>query len=281
MCRSARTCIAAGSSVLPVRAFCSAAGYILTGDARPLVRRMPWPLEHHQISTNGSRLHVVQSGAATGPLVLLLHGFPAFWYGWRYQLPYLAAAGYRVWAPDQRGYNLSHKPLGLAAYRLEILAADVLGPIDAAGQETACVVGHDWGGLVGWWIASHAPHRLEQLVAINAPPWRGHAPLSQPASDAVAAELVRRFFSAPLAPRIGESLGPMASARASPTARAKTWWIRLDTTTNWAKVDKNRWTLEQRTFGLACRGTRRRRCVRYIHSALSWFSRQEGGGLSK
>jgi pimeloyl-ACP methyl ester carboxylesterase len=130
---------------------------------------MHWSVEHHQISTNGIRLHVVQSGPARGPLVLLLHGFPEFWYGWRYQLPYLAAAGYRVWAPDQRGYNLSDKPTGVTAYRLEVLAADVLGLIDAAGQEKAYVVGHDWGGLVGWWIASHAPHRLARMVAINAP----------------------------------------------------------------------------------------------------------------
>ena len=76
-------------------------------------------LEHHQIFTNGIRLHVAQSGPASGPLVLLLHGFPEFWYGWRYQLPSLAAAGYWVWAPDQRGYNVSEKPQGIAAYRLE------------------------------------------------------------------------------------------------------------------------------------------------------------------
>jgi epoxide hydrolase 4 len=130
---------------------------------------MHWPVEHHQIATNGIRLHVVQTGPATGPLVLLLHGFPEFWYGWRHQLPYLAAAGYRVWAPDQRGYNMSDKPPGIAAYRLEVLTADVLGLIDAASREKAYVVGHDWGGVVGWWIASHAPHRLERVVLINAP----------------------------------------------------------------------------------------------------------------
>ena len=126
-------------------------------------------LEHHQISTNGIRLHVVQTGPVTGPLVLLLHGFPEFWYGWRHQLPALAAAGYRVWAPDLRGYNESEKPQGLAAYRLEVLAADIIGLMDAAGQEQACLVGHDWGGVITWWIAIHAPQRLQRMVVINAP----------------------------------------------------------------------------------------------------------------
>jgi epoxide hydrolase 4 len=130
---------------------------------------MHWSIEHHQIVTNGIRLHVAQTGPATGPLVLLLHGFPEFWYGWRQQLPYLAAAGYWVWAPDQRGYNLSDKPPGIAAYRLEVLAADVIGLIDAAGREKAHIVGHDWGGVVSWYIASHASHRLERAVVINAP----------------------------------------------------------------------------------------------------------------
>jgi epoxide hydrolase 4 len=130
---------------------------------------MRFPLEHHESPTNGIRLHVVQSGPATGPLVLLLHGFPEFWYGWRHQLPSLAAAGYRVWAPDQRGYNTSDKPRGIAAYRLETLAADVIGLLDAAGQERVCLVGHDWGSLIAWWVATHAPHRLQRMVVINAP----------------------------------------------------------------------------------------------------------------
>jgi epoxide hydrolase 4 len=134
-----------------------------------LERFMHWSFAHCQIPTNGLQLHVVQAGPAAGPLVLLLHGFPEFWYGWRHQLPYLAAAGYRVWAPDQRGYNMSDKPSGISAYRLEVLAADIIGLIDAASQEKASIVGHDWGGVVGWWIASHAPGRLERLVVINAP----------------------------------------------------------------------------------------------------------------
>src|SRR4028119_1533911 len=79
------------------------------------------------------RLHVVEAGPSDGPLVVLLHGFPEFWYGWRRQIPFLANAGYRVWAADQRGYNTSEKPWGLAAYQLDALAGDITGLIEAAG----------------------------------------------------------------------------------------------------------------------------------------------------
>ncbi|MDX1614257.1 MAG: alpha/beta hydrolase [Candidatus Promineifilaceae bacterium] len=126
-------------------------------------------MDHHYVVTNGVRLHVVQAGPPDGALVILLHGFPEFWFGWRQQIPALAAAGFRVWAPDQRGYNLSAKPRGLAAYDLDKLAGDVLGLIDAAGRQRAAVVGHDWGGFVAWWLAAHAPRRLSHLVILNAP----------------------------------------------------------------------------------------------------------------
>ncbi len=82
--------------------------------------------EYHHVSTNGIRLHVAQAGPPDGPLLILLHGFPEFWYGWRKQIPFFAESGYRVWAPDGRGYNLSEKPRGLAAYNLDTLAADVV-----------------------------------------------------------------------------------------------------------------------------------------------------------
>ena len=125
--------------------------------------------EHKLIPTNGITLHAVAAGPADGPLVLLLHGFPEFWYGWRRQIPALAAAGFRVLAPDQRGYNLSDKPRDLAAYRLDELAADALGLIDAAGRERAFVVGHDWGAMVAWWLALVAPERVARLAILNVP----------------------------------------------------------------------------------------------------------------
>lgn len=99
----------------------------------------------------------------------MLHGFPEFWYGWRHQLPALAAAGYRVWAPDQRGYNRSDKPDHLANYAVDVLARDAVALIDAAGRDRAVLVGHDWGAAVGWQVAMRAPERLEALVILNVP----------------------------------------------------------------------------------------------------------------
>lgn len=121
------------------------------------------------IHTNGITLHVVQDGPETGELVILLHGFPEFWYGWREQIPALAGAGYRAWAPDQRGYNESDKPKGIAAYTIDKLAADVIGLIDAAGVEKATVVGHDWGAAVAWWTANAYPDRVAKLIVLNVP----------------------------------------------------------------------------------------------------------------
>lgn len=121
------------------------------------------------IETNGIHLHVVEKGPADGPLVILLHGFPECWFGWRKQIDALAGAGFRVWVPDQRGYNLSDKPVGIGAYTIGKLVADVVGLIDAAGQEKATVIGHDWGAVVAWWLAATYPHRLNRLVCLNVP----------------------------------------------------------------------------------------------------------------
>lgn len=126
-------------------------------------------MDPEYIAANGIRLHVVQAGPDEGPLVILLHGFPEFSYGWRRQIPYLASAGYRVWAPDQRGYNRSDKPDGIAEYTLDSLAADVIGLIDAAGQEKVFLVGHDWGAAVAWWVAAKYPDRLAKMVVLNVP----------------------------------------------------------------------------------------------------------------
>lgn len=130
---------------------------------------MDTQLEHVFLPTNGIRLQVTQAGTRYGPLVLLLHGFPEFWYGWRHQIRPLAEAGFRVWAPDQRGYNLSDKPQDISAYRLDELAMDVLGLIDAAGVERCYLAGHDWGAIVAWWVARHYPDRLHKLAVLNGP----------------------------------------------------------------------------------------------------------------
>lgn len=113
------------------------------------------------------RLHHVDEG--DGPLVLLLHGFPDFWYSWRHQIPVLAAAGYRVVAPDMRGYNLSDKPRGIRNYTLDRLATDMVELIERSGADRAAVVGHDWGGLVAWATAAWHPDLIDRLVILNAP----------------------------------------------------------------------------------------------------------------
>jgi pimeloyl-ACP methyl ester carboxylesterase len=130
---------------------------------------LPFGATERFVVTNGIRLHLVDAGPSDGPPVVLLHGFPEFWYGWRRQIPALAASGHRVLVLDQRGYNQSDKPHGVASYRPECLVADVLGLLDGTGLERAFVVGHDWGALVAWWLALAAPERVDRLGILNAP----------------------------------------------------------------------------------------------------------------
>ena len=130
---------------------------------------LPSDGESLRLEANGVTLHAVAAGLADGPLVILLHGFPEFWYGWRRQIAPLAASGLRMVAPDQRGYNLSDKLAGIAAYRLDTLADDVLGLADALGRERFAVVGHDWGAAVAWHVASGNPERVTRAAILNAP----------------------------------------------------------------------------------------------------------------
>lgn len=124
-------------------------------------------LRESTVSVNGVRLHVVAAGES-GPLVVLLHGFPEFWYSWRQQLPVLAN-GRRVIAPDLRGYNLSDKPHGVHSYDLATLCDDVAGLVDAYGERQADIVGHDWGGVIAWAFAIRHPDRVRRLAILNAP----------------------------------------------------------------------------------------------------------------
>lgn len=125
--------------------------------------------EHRLINVGHVRLHVVQAGPVAGKPVLLLHGFPDFWMGWRRQMDALVSAGFRVIVPDQRGYNTSDKPKGIREYTLAKLLADLVGLADALGLERFHLVGHDWGGIVGWAAGAKLPHRLDKLVILNAP----------------------------------------------------------------------------------------------------------------
>jgi epoxide hydrolase 4 len=125
------------------------------------------------VPVNGVRLHVMEFGPADGPPVLLLHGFPEFWWGWRAQLEPLARAGFRVWAADQRGYNLSDKPVGVENYDMRLLVGDVVAVIRHLGQQKAIVVGHDWGGMVAWQLAMNVPEVVDRLIILNLPHPRG------------------------------------------------------------------------------------------------------------
>ncbi len=126
-------------------------------------------ISHRLADTNGIRLHVAECGPDDGPLLLLLHGFPEFWYAWRQHMPLLAEAGYRVVAPDLRGYNLSERPSEVAAYGIDLLGRDVIGLIDAYGRDKAYVAGHDWGGAVTWRVAQAHPERIHRAAVINCP----------------------------------------------------------------------------------------------------------------
>ena len=111
-------------------------------------------------------LHYVEAG--DGPLIVLLHGFPEFWFGWRLQIEPLVAAGFRVVAPDTRGYNLSSKPEGFEAYGVDLLADDIRGLIGELGAESALLVGHDWGGSIAWTVAMNHPEVVDRLAILNA-----------------------------------------------------------------------------------------------------------------
>jgi len=126
-------------------------------------------MEETFIQTNGVRLHVMLDGPKDGQPVLLLHGFPEFWYGWSKQIPALVEAGFRVIVPDQRGYNLSDKPRSVKSYSLEMLAQDMLGLLDALGYEKVFLAGHDWGAAVAWALTIWNPERFYKLAILNVP----------------------------------------------------------------------------------------------------------------
>src|SRR5438094_5123767 len=127
------------------------------------------PPDEVSFQNGGVTLHAVVAGPKDGPVVVLLHGFPEFWYGWRKQIEPLAAAGFRVIVPDQRGYNLSSKPHGVTSYALPELASDVIAIADQLGQQKIFLAGHDWGAAVAWSTALLHPQRIAKLVVLNVP----------------------------------------------------------------------------------------------------------------
>ena len=130
-------------------------------------------ITHRTHRTNGINVHIAEAGE--GPLVLMLHGWPESWYSWRHQLPALADAGYHAVAPDVRGYGGSDKPAAIEAYSMKELVADWVGLLDALGEETAVIVGHDWGAPMAWISAFLHPERYRAVIGMSVP-HTGRAP---------------------------------------------------------------------------------------------------------
>jgi len=122
---------------------------------------------HKFVETNGIRMHFVEQGS--GFPIVLMHGFPELWYSWRYQIPVLADAGFRVIVPDLRGYGESDRPEGLEFYDIHHLVDDMVGLLDALGLGKAVIIGHDWGGVIVWQMALMHPERVERVISLNTP----------------------------------------------------------------------------------------------------------------
>ena len=130
---------------------------------------MPDGVSHSFVDAAGTRLHYVQAGPEDGPPIILLHGFPEFWWSWRKQIPALAAAGLKVIVPDMRGYGRSDCPKGVSSYGLDRLTDDIAALADALNIRQFDLVGHDWGGIVAWAVAAFHPERVSRLVILDAP----------------------------------------------------------------------------------------------------------------
>jgi pimeloyl-ACP methyl ester carboxylesterase len=144
-------------------------GWLLL-QAEPLMAKDLWDeVEHRFADAEGVKIHYAALGPPSGTLVVMIHGFPDFWYSWRHQMRALAERNYRVVAVDQRGYNLSDRPQGVDNYKMRFLIGDIAATIEAEGRATAIVVGHDWGGSVAWNVAMHRPELVELLIICNLP----------------------------------------------------------------------------------------------------------------
>lgn len=151
-------------------------------------------------TVNGVRLHAVAAGDPSDPLVVLLHGFPEFWYGWKRQLAPLVDAGFRVLVPDQRGYNRSEKPRDVRAYRISELSRDVVDLVETEGRESAHVVGHDWGALVAWDLARRHPSVVDRLCAMNTPHYSAYQRVVRSSPSQLLRSSYGVFFQLPWVP---------------------------------------------------------------------------------
>ena len=146
---------------------------------------MPAPITHRTVATNGIDMHVAEAGES-GPLVVLCHGFPELWSSWRHQIPALVDAGYRVVAPDQRGYGDTKGPDAVEEYDIPHLTDDLAGLLDDLGEEQAVFVGHDWGSMATWNMAIRHPDRVRAVVGMSVP--------ASPRGPMKPLELMRQLF---------------------------------------------------------------------------------------
>ena len=195
--RARRLALAARSEVLTRRA----------------VERLGVPAESKYITVNDVRLHTIVTGPEDGVLIVLLHGFPENWYAWHKQIGPLVQAGYRVVVPDQRGYNLSDKPVEVSSYRLKTLAADIRELICAYGRERAIIVGHDWGGGVAWRFAMNYPEATVKLIVMNAPHPAKFARALSENPDQRRKSWYMGYFQIPWLPETQLGFAPLYSAR--------------------------------------------------------------------
>jgi pimeloyl-ACP methyl ester carboxylesterase len=203
-----------------------------------------------RLASDGVTLNVAEAGPDDGTPVILLHGFPEFWFGWRHQIGALADAGYHVIAPDQRGYNLSDKPSGVAHYDVDRLADDVAALAAHYTGAPVNLVGHDWGAVAAWWTTTRHPQLVRKLAVLNCPHpavWRDamkRVPAQRRASWYVAAFQIpwlpealmraRRFDA--LATAIREAKAPVS---ADELARYREAWGRpgaLTAMVNWYRA---------------------------------------------
>ncbi|MFG3023634.1 alpha/beta fold hydrolase [Streptomyces sp. NPDC048254] len=153
-------------------------------------------VQHRLIDVNGIRLHIAEEGS--GPLVVLLHGFPESWHSWQHQFGPLAAAGFHVVAPDQRGYGSSDRPEDVDAYSIFHLVGDVVGLIRELGEEKAFVVGHDWGAPVAWHTALFRPDLVRGVAGLSVPPpFRGTRPPLQAMDEMFGGRFYWNYFNRP------------------------------------------------------------------------------------
>ena len=160
------TALAAACALILAGTGCAADPAATAGAAQSAAAAEAGP-KMRTVEANGIKMRIAEMGQ--GPLVIFLHGFPESWYSWRHQLPAVAKAGFHAVAPDLRGYGKTDKPANVEDYDIHHLTADVTGLIDALGEKTAVVVGHDWGSLVAWNAVLLHPDRFTGLVAMSVP----------------------------------------------------------------------------------------------------------------